>query len=102
MNPPVLTRRIMRNLLTQQVEEPEEEILCRNVRSFSLRYWDGTMWQDTWDSTQLENALPLAVEMTLVIEHPGQRGIMEPVKIIRLIPLAVAQPLEDTTAGGAQ
>ena len=60
-----------------------------------------TGWSGYLQSLLGENALPLAVEMTLVIEHPGQRGVMEPVKIIRLIPLALAQPPEDTT-GGAQ
>ena len=40
-------------------------MLCRGVRSFSLRYFDGMEWLDTWDSGMEDNVLPLAVEVTL-------------------------------------
>ncbi|HEV8292326.1 MAG TPA: type II secretion system protein GspJ, partial [Tepidisphaeraceae bacterium] len=47
---------------------PEEEILCRNVRSFALRYYDGTQWYEEWDSTQMGDILPLAVQVDLQIQ----------------------------------
>jgi len=61
----VLLRRLTLNLLTTRVPEPTEEVLCRDVRSFNLRYFDGTDWQDAWDSAAQDNALPLAVEVAL-------------------------------------
>ena len=53
------------NLLRTTVEEPAEEVLCRGVRSLDLKYFDGTDWQDNWDSAARDNTLPLAVEVTL-------------------------------------
>jgi hypothetical protein len=39
------------------------------VRSFNLRYFDGSTWQDSWDSTQLDNMCPTAVEVTLELQR---------------------------------
>ena len=71
--PNVLVRRITSNLLAPVEVEPDQEVICRGVRVFSLQYWDGTMWQDNWDSTQLNNILPMAVQLTLAIDWPAQR-----------------------------
>ena len=57
---------------------PQEEIICRGVRTFLLRYFDGLVWQDFWDSTQQLNALPFAVEMMLELERPGATSRDEP------------------------
>lgn len=75
----VLVRRVTTNLLSQVTPEPDEEILCRGVRSMNLRYFDGLTWQESWDSTQVENAIPTAVE--LVIELDRSRDGQE--KIVR-------------------
>jgi len=61
----VLVRRVTANLLAPITPEPVEETLCRNVTSFNLRYFDGSAWLDSWDSTVQDNALPLAVEVDL-------------------------------------
>ena len=61
----VLLRRITVHLLATRVEEGQEEALCRGVRSFNVRYFDGLDWRDAWDSGAQDNALPLAVEITL-------------------------------------
>lgn len=61
----VLLRKLTLNLLTTRVPEPAEEVLCRRVRSFNLRYFDSVEWQDTWDAGARGNVLPLAVEVTL-------------------------------------
>jgi hypothetical protein len=46
--------------------------LCRGVFGFNLRYYDGSVWQDTWDSTTQGDVLPLAVEVTLQLDDPRQ------------------------------
>jgi type II secretion system protein J len=96
-NPPTLVREITRDLISQQQQQPEEQILCSGVRSFSLRYYDGTEWQDTWDSTTVNDALPLAVSFTLDIDLPGQDPTdpnPRTQRITMIIPLAVAKPLD--------
>jgi prepilin-type N-terminal cleavage/methylation domain-containing protein len=102
LQPPSLVRSVTRNLLAPTEPTPEDEILCRNVKSFTLRYFDGSVWQDNWDSTTLGDVLPVAVEMTLEAvmddEKPGQPAKIY--KVTRVFPLACAQPATDTTGGG--
>src|SRR5579863_1505321 len=68
-----LVRQVIPNILSQQTPVPDEEIICRNVRSFMLEYYDGEAWQTSWDSTQYNNALPAAVEVTLELVPPGAK-----------------------------
>ncbi len=63
-----LVRRTTTNLLATEVPEPDVEVLCRNVRALNLRYFDGTDWLDSWDSTQEGDELPLAVELTMELK----------------------------------
>lgn len=70
-----LVRRVTSNLLATQTPEPTQEVVCRNVASFIVRYFDGESWQETWDSTTVNNALPLAVEVTIqTAATPKQPG----------------------------
>ncbi len=66
----VLVRRVSRNLLSQVETTPTDEVLCRGVGGFNVRYYDGTQWVDTWDSTQQGDVLPTAVEVTLELDRP--------------------------------
>lgn len=100
VNPPMLVRAVTRNLLASVVPDPEIEILCRNVKSFDLQYYDGTTWQTEWDSTALGNTLPLAVMMTMQVyvdSRPGQPP--ELYKIQKVFPLACAKPATATGTG---
>ncbi|HOJ40614.1 MAG TPA: type II secretion system protein GspJ, partial [bacterium] len=65
---PKLLRRLTVNLLSPEEPEPIEELLCQPVSSFTLRYFDGSQWLETWDSTTRGDCLPVAVEIT--IERP--------------------------------
>ena len=62
----VLVRAVVTNLLSPIQPEPVQEIVCRNVQSFTISYYDGTGWYETWDSLDHNDALPLAVELTVV------------------------------------
>ena len=44
------------------------------MAGFSLRYYDSqsTTWEDSWDSSQQNNSLPAAVEVTLALEAPDK------------------------------
>jgi hypothetical protein len=101
VNPPMLVRAVTRNLLAPTTPDPDVEILCRNVKSFTLQYFDGTTWQTDWDSTALGNALPTAVQMTMEVmvdSRPGQPP--ESYVINKIFPLACAKPASTTTGGG--
>ncbi len=59
-----------RNLLAPGETPTEAQVLCRGVGSLNFRYFDGSGWFDSWDSTQLGNLLPVAIEITLALEAP--------------------------------
>jgi len=96
----VLVRQVLpiNPALTQQTSNPDEEIICRNVQSFALQYFDGEEWQTSWDSSQYGNALPAAVAVLLIV-HDSEN----PAKLYRarrVVALScVAQ--QTTQSGGA-
>ena len=97
----VLVRRVTRNLLSPQQVTPDDEVICRHVSSFNLRYYDGTSWQDSWDSTQQYNELPAAVEVTLELEPLNGDLNSPPLRFTRIFPVpcsTVVTDLNSTTA----
>lgn len=98
-----LVRHTTSNLLAPETPEPVEETLCRHVKEFNLRYFDGSAWQDSWDSTLAGSVLPPAIEARLVIHDT--RGGKSPdgtyilTRVFRL-PCA-AQPSDPPAAGAA-
>jgi len=64
-----LVRRVTTNLLSPRTVEPEEQVLCRNVRSLNIQYFDGFSWLDEWDSTAHNDTLPQAINIDLQIEY---------------------------------
>jgi type II secretion system protein J len=104
VNPPALVRQITRNLLPTTAPEVEEEILCRNVKAFTVKYFDGTNWQDSWDSQVMGDVLPAAVEMTLDTNIAGARpgDPARTYRVTRVIPLICAKPAGNTTGGTLQ
>jgi len=63
----VLKRRKTINLLPTGTAETVDEIVCRNVLSFDIQMYNGTSWDESWDSTTLEDALPNGVRVTIIL-----------------------------------
>lgn len=85
-----LVRYVTSNLLAPVTATPDQEILCRGVRSFNLEYFDGTNWNEAWDSTTAEgnipvNSLPVVVLVTLVLDPLDPTG--QPLEVQRWIRL---------------
>lgn len=78
-----LVRRVTTNLLSQRAVDPEEQVLCRNVRSLNLRYFDGDSWLEQWDSTADANSLPLAMEIDIQVFYKTN-GVNKEYQIRRL------------------
>jgi len=64
----VIVRKTTTNLLSPKTIDPDEEVLCSHVRSLNLMYYDGNDWADEWDSSASDNALPEAVQITIIME----------------------------------
>jgi type II secretion system protein J len=104
VNPPVLVRRVIRNLKPTVEPQAEEEIICRDVRSFSVRYYDGFAWQESWDSTTLGDVLPMAVSITLEVNDPtatnSQQAQANVRRMTRVFNLSCAKPVDPLAAFG--
>ncbi len=89
---PTLYRREDANIDKDNTEGGEIYELATNVAAFNLRYYDGTEWIDDWDSRrfteeqegedvqveqtdEMVDALPLAVEITLILNGPRETQI---------------------------
>ncbi len=73
-----LVRRVTSNLLPPRTIEPEDQVLCRDVTSLNLQYFDGEDWVEEWDSTADANSLPLAVQIEIKIANRVIRGTSVP------------------------
>jgi len=73
-----LVRRITSNLMAQVKPDPDQEVICRNVKTFEMQFFDGTTWQDYYDSTQVGDVLPVAIEVNLEVELPLRKGETQP------------------------
>lgn len=93
-----LVRRCTANLTVQTSPPPfDEEVLCRGIDSFGLRYFDGTNWNDYWDSTQMTpNELPVAVEVTLTLDRtPKGQSAKQLIRFVRIFQIAASTAAED-------
>ena len=101
-SPAMLTREITRNLLSQTTPTPQIEIVCRNVHTLLFRYYDGTQWLDTWDSTLHDNVLPPAIEVTIELNRDATTTSSGNFyRVSRIVPLACSKPDATAAAGGA-
>lgn len=101
----LLVRRVIHNLLSPQTPASDDEVVCRGVGAFNLRFYDGTSFVDAWDSSQYNNSLPAVVEITIELDRPsGSNDNPNPVshKYVRYVqvPCAVAQPSTGSGLGG--
>lgn len=104
----LIVRRTTTRLLAPETPEPVEEVLCRNVEAFDLRYFDGSGWMESWNSSGSGNALPEAVEVTITMrrERPGSEDL-EPHRVSRVLRIRAEGPPEqrggriNRTTGGS-
>ena len=92
----VLVRGVTANLLASITPEPKEEIVCRGVRGFILRYFDGSTWQNNWDSVAQNNTLPKAVEVTIELNDLTGTGVSRMSRIV-MIPCSPASSASTST-----
>ncbi len=94
------------------IDSENTYIIADEVRSLNFQYWDGTDWQDSWDSTELGpdgvtplgSPLAIAVTITIAPQHTsGPAPSDEPLRTIRhvlVIPSANGMTLQTAAATG--
>ncbi len=63
-----LYRSVVRNLLTMTTPDVEDQLMLSGVQSIKFSCFDGSQWQDTWDTTGVTSTytnLPLAVRVDI-------------------------------------
>jgi len=97
----VLMRRVTANLMAITNPVVREQILCRNVHAFRLRFYDGSLWQDVWDSTGQGDILPLAVEVTLefALDEPDGIAVPKFYSVTRVYSIRCGSAATDATTG---
>ncbi|WP_115717091.1 type II secretion system minor pseudopilin GspJ [Gallaecimonas mangrovi] len=43
--------------------EPQQQVLLTDVESFKVRYYDGDAWQESWDASDLPQAIALKITL---------------------------------------
>ena len=93
----VLVRKVIRNLLSETATpNPDVEVICRGVTGFALQYYDGAEWVPTWDSTQEDNTIPAAVQVTLTLTRPDVNGANKSFRFVRVYPLSCSTAAQDS------
>lgn len=87
-----LVRGVTRNLLATITPMPDEQVLLTNVKMLEIECYDGFQWRNTWDSTQNDTNLPVAVRMRILpVEPPAN-----PQPIELLVPIQVQATANET------
>jgi hypothetical protein len=90
------------------VEDGTYKIIAEEVRSLTFSYFDGTNWNDTWDSTQpgADGVTPIGppVAVSIEIELPGVGGPDVPTKryrhVVSIVTANGTTPQSNSTSGG--
>ena len=108
-----LFRSVARNLLPVSQDQTDDQFLLSGVEAITFQYYNGTAWQDTWDSTTLDSAtgltnnLPSAIKLQLQL-HSENYALGMPAPVELVVPVMVlartnaSAEASAETAGGAQ
>jgi type II secretion system protein J len=77
-----LIRSVTRNLLATMTPQPEEQWMMGGVENILFSCYDGTAWQDTWDSAITTN-LPAAVRVRILLANP--RGSTDTPRAVEMV-----------------
>lgn len=85
------------------VQEPAQYLMAEEVKSLQFQYFDGSAWQDTWDSTApgadgtTPMGPPAAIAVTLGVAVPGTNGQVKTYRHVIALATANGQPQTTTT-----
>ena len=76
---------------TAGIKVPPPVVLAANVLSFHVRFFNGNIWLENWDSSSLPpgTQLPLAVAIDLVMAGPGGAPFRLATQVV--LPMAFTQ-----------
>ena len=75
-----LVRSVTRNLLAMTTPDVDDQLMLTGVESIKFSCYDGSQWQDTWDTTGLtssETNLPVAIRVDIQMVGDSGNGPIE-------------------------
>ncbi len=91
-----LIRSVTRNLLPITTEEDDDQWLAGNIEQLQFDYFDGSNWNDTWDSSTGNTNLPVAVRVRIQVAQTSRAQTLSPQPIELIVPM-VTQYRTNTT-----
>jgi len=77
-----LIRSVTRNLLSTSTPDVTDQRLMGNVRNLLVECYDGDQWMDTWDTSDGNTNLPVAVRIRLELADSGVVGAPQPIEMV--------------------
>jgi type II secretion system protein J len=77
-----LIRSVTRNLLNTVSPEADDQWMMSGVQDIKFECFDGSLWNDTWDTTSSNTNLPVAVRVRIELAGTGKLGSQEPIEIV--------------------
>jgi prepilin-type N-terminal cleavage/methylation domain-containing protein len=93
------TRTETLNPLSDDEDATVESVLLRNVQSLELDYYDGTTWQESWDSSS-NSGLPLAIQVIFALAPENEDDA--PVMHRLLMPVLIEEAEEQSSGREGQ
>jgi type II secretion system protein J len=100
-----LYRSVVRNLLTMTTPEVNDQLMLNGVASIKFSCFDGSQWQDAWDTTSqntVNTNLPLAVRVDIQMVGHNNNDTLAPIELV--VPIdsqaRTNTVLTTTTTGG--
>lgn len=81
-----LVRVVSRNLLSTVQDQPSQQWLLSGVQNITFSYFDGSNWQDAWDSTTSSN-LPTAIKVQIDLATENNQRAPSPIELV--VPIVV-------------
>jgi type II secretion system protein J len=97
-----LVRSVVRNLLTMTTPDVEDQLMLSGVQNIKFTCFDGTQWQETWDTTGVTSTytnLPLAVRVDIQMSGGGANA--QPIEMVVPIDAQTRTNAVLTTTGGS-
>jgi len=95
-----LMRCLNRNLLATTTQTPETQRLMGNVQTLEFDCYDGMQWRNTWDTSNGDTNLPVAVRVRIKLAARAGEDAAKLQPVEMLVPL-ISQTRTNLTAGGA-
>jgi len=95
------TRTETLNPLSDDEDASVESVMLAKVWTLELSFYDGTSWQESWDSST-NSGLPQAVEVAFTLAPEDQEQDTTALPTYRLLVPVLIQTVEAENAGGGQ